>query len=72
MGFHHGPDAPAGLVSRQGYVRFSMIPVVVITSDVPCADSSHQGTIGRLQKPFTAQKLLTFVRRHVGPARAGA
>lgn len=56
----------------QGYVRFSMIPVVVITSDIPLADSPHQGTVGRLQKPFTVQKLLTFVRRYLGPARAGA
>lgn len=56
----------------QGYVRLSTIPVLVMTSEVPLTVSPEEGTVGRLQKPFSADQLLARVRQHVSPTRAGA
>jgi FixJ family two-component response regulator len=51
----------------QGYVRFSMIPVLIMTSEVPLAVSPEEGTVGRLQKPFSSDQLLAHVRQYVRP-----
>jgi DNA-binding response OmpR family regulator len=53
----------------QGYLRLSTIPVLVVSSDCPPVGGAEQGTVGRLQKPFSAPKLLALVRRHARPAR---
>jgi CheY-like chemotaxis protein len=52
-----------------GYLRFAAIPVLVVTAEVLRPDSPEEGSVGRLQKPYSAEHLLALVRRHAKPAR---
>jgi CheY-like chemotaxis protein len=49
--------------------RLARIPVLIVTSEPPRAGSPAEGTVGRLQKPYTAGQLVKLVREHVAPSR---
>ena len=49
----------------QSYSRFVAIPVVVVTSSVLPEDCPTRGTVGRLEKPYSARDLIAMVRRHI-------
>jgi CheY-like chemotaxis protein len=42
--------------------RLAAIPVLIVTSEPPRAGHPDEGTVGRLQKPYTAGQLLKHVR----------
>ena len=48
------------------YLRFSVIPVLIVTSLLQAEQWPHEGIFGRLQKPCSVEIVLRTVRHCVG------
>jgi CheY-like chemotaxis protein len=52
----------------QSHQHLAAIPVLVVTGEA-LPDGSIEGSVGRLQKPYTAADLVVLVRRHASTKR---
>jgi len=52
------------LSALRDHPQLAMIPVLIVTSEMPGEGCPDEGAVGRLQKPYTSGALMRLVRRH--------